>query len=158
MRIVGGRWRGRSLAAPKSDAIRPTSDRLRESLFNVLQHGYDDAVEGARVLDLFAGTGAMGLEALREAPPSRSSSTTARKPAASSARTSKRSAPAAPPASSAATPPAWARPRRTRLSRWCSATRPTARTSRRKPCAPAPKAAGSSPGALVVVEEAQSAR
>jgi 16S rRNA (guanine966-N2)-methyltransferase len=64
MRIVGGRWRGRSLATPKSDAIRPTSDRLRESLFNVLQHGYDDAIEGARVLDHFAGTGAMGLEAL----------------------------------------------------------------------------------------------
>jgi len=64
VRIVGGRWRGRSLATPKSDAIRPTSDRLRESLFNVLQHGYVDAVEGARVLDLFAGTGAMGLEAL----------------------------------------------------------------------------------------------
>lgn len=64
MRIVGGRWRGRSLAGPKTDAIRPTSDRLRESLFNVLQHGYDDAIEGARVLDLFAGTGAMGLEAL----------------------------------------------------------------------------------------------
>ena len=64
MRIVGGRWRGRSLATPKSDAIRPTSDRLRESLFNVLQHGYDDPIEGARVLDLFAGTGALGLEAL----------------------------------------------------------------------------------------------
>lgn len=64
MRIVGGRWRGRSLAGPRTDAIRPTSDRLRESLFNVLQHGYDDAIEGARVLDLFAGTGAMGLEAL----------------------------------------------------------------------------------------------
>lgn len=64
MRIVGGRWRGRALATPKSDVIRPTSDRLRESLFNVLQHGYDDAIEGARVLDLFAGTGAMGLEAL----------------------------------------------------------------------------------------------
>ena len=64
MRIVGGRWRGRSLATPKSDAIRPTSDRLRESLFNVLQHGYDDSIEGARVLDLFAGTGALGLEAL----------------------------------------------------------------------------------------------
>ena len=64
MRIVGGRWRGRSLATPKSDAIRPTSDRLRELLFNVLQHGYDDAIEGARVLDLFAGTGALGLEAL----------------------------------------------------------------------------------------------
>ncbi|WP_112663677.1 16S rRNA (guanine(966)-N(2))-methyltransferase RsmD [Microvirga flavescens] len=64
MRIVGGRWRGRSLAGPKSDAIRPTSDRLRESLFNILQHGYDDPISGARVMDLFAGTGAMGLEAL----------------------------------------------------------------------------------------------
>src|SRR5919206_2685284 len=64
MRIVGGRWRGRSLKGPSSDAIRPTSDRLRETIFNILQHGYDDPVEGARVLDLFAGTGAMGLEAL----------------------------------------------------------------------------------------------
>jgi 16S rRNA (guanine966-N2)-methyltransferase len=64
MRIVGGRWRGRSLKGPSSDAIRPTSDRLRETLFNILQHGYDDPIEGARVLDLFAGTGALGLEAL----------------------------------------------------------------------------------------------
>ncbi|MCB8820424.1 16S rRNA (guanine(966)-N(2))-methyltransferase RsmD [Microvirga rosea] len=64
MRIVGGRWRGRSLAGPKSDGIRPTSDRLRETIFNILAHSYDEPVEGARVLDLFAGTGAMGLEAL----------------------------------------------------------------------------------------------
>lgn len=64
MRIVGGAWRGRKLATPRGDAIRPTSDRLRESLFNVLAHAYDDAVEGARVLDLFAGTGALGFEAL----------------------------------------------------------------------------------------------
>ncbi len=64
MRIVGGNHRGRSLLGPKSDAIRPTSDRLRESLFNVLAHGYGDACRGARVLDLFAGTGALGLEAL----------------------------------------------------------------------------------------------
>jgi 16S rRNA (guanine966-N2)-methyltransferase len=64
VRIVGGRFRGRSLVGPKSDAIRPTSDRLRETLFNVLAHAYDDPLEGARVLDLFAGTGAMGLEAL----------------------------------------------------------------------------------------------
>lgn len=64
MRIVGGRFRGRSLAGPRSDAIRPTSDRLRETIFNVLAHGYGDPVEGARVIDLFAGTGAMGLEAL----------------------------------------------------------------------------------------------
>src|SRR6202035_1136678 len=64
MRIVGGRLSGRALAAPKSQAIRPTSDRLRESLFNILAHGYGDPVSGARALDLFAGTGALGLEAM----------------------------------------------------------------------------------------------
>jgi 16S rRNA (guanine966-N2)-methyltransferase len=64
MRIVGGRLRGRALAAPKSQAIRPTADRLRESLFNILMHAYGDPVTGARVLDLFAGTGALGLEAM----------------------------------------------------------------------------------------------
>lgn len=64
MRIVGGRYRGRTLAAPKSQAVRPTADRLRESLFNILAHAYGDPVTGARVLDLFAGTGALGLEAL----------------------------------------------------------------------------------------------
>ena len=64
MRIVGGRLRGRTLAAPKSQAIRPTADRLRESLFNILVHRYADPVTGALVLDLFAGTGALGLEAL----------------------------------------------------------------------------------------------
>src|SRR5712691_11018211 len=64
MRIVGGRLSGRALAAPKSQAIRPTSDRLRESLFNILAHGYGDPVSGARVLDLFAGTGALGLEVM----------------------------------------------------------------------------------------------
>jgi 16S rRNA (guanine966-N2)-methyltransferase len=64
MRIVAGEFRGRTLATPKGSAIRPTSDRLREALFNVLAHGYDDPVAGARVIDLFAGTGALGLEAL----------------------------------------------------------------------------------------------
>lgn len=64
MRIVGGRFRGRRLAAPKSWAIRPTADRLRESLFNILAHAYGDPVTVARVLDLFAGTGALGLEAI----------------------------------------------------------------------------------------------
>jgi 16S rRNA (guanine966-N2)-methyltransferase len=64
MRIVGGRLRGRTLATPKSQAIRPTADRLRESLFNILAHAYGDPVSGARVLDLFAGTGALGFEAL----------------------------------------------------------------------------------------------
>jgi len=64
MRIVGGRLRGRALAAPKSQAVRPTADRLREALFNILIHAYGDPVTGARVLDLFAGTGALGLEAV----------------------------------------------------------------------------------------------
>ncbi len=64
MRIVGGRLRGRALAAPKSASIRPTADRLREALFNILTHAYGDPVIDARVLDLFAGTGALGLEAL----------------------------------------------------------------------------------------------
>jgi 16S rRNA (guanine966-N2)-methyltransferase len=64
MRVVGGKLRGRALAAPKSKAIRPTADRLRESLFNILVHSFDDPVTGARVLDLFAGTGALGIEAL----------------------------------------------------------------------------------------------
>ena|ERR1051325_8326974 len=64
MRIVGGRLRGRALAAPKSQGIRPTADRLRESLFNILTHSYGNPITGARVLDLFAGTGALGLEAV----------------------------------------------------------------------------------------------
>jgi 16S rRNA (guanine966-N2)-methyltransferase len=64
MRIVGGRFRGRALKGPSSLAVRPTSDRLRETMFNILAHAYDDAADGARVIDLFAGTGALGLEAL----------------------------------------------------------------------------------------------
>jgi 16S rRNA (guanine966-N2)-methyltransferase len=64
MRVVGGRLRGRPLVGPKSNAIRPTADRSRESLFNILLHGYGDPVTGARVLDLFAGTGALGIEAV----------------------------------------------------------------------------------------------
>src|SRR5665213_2030163 len=64
MRGVGGRLRGRTLAAPKSQGVRPTADRLREAVFNILIHGYGDPVTGARVLDLFAGTGALGIEAV----------------------------------------------------------------------------------------------
>src|SRR5436309_9344184 len=64
MRVVGGRLKGRSLASPSSREIRPTADRLRESLFNILMHAYGDPVDGARVLDLFAGTGALGIEAV----------------------------------------------------------------------------------------------
>ena len=64
MRIVGGQFRGRTLKGPASNAIRPTSDRLRESIFNILVHAYGDPISEARVLDLFAGTGALALEAL----------------------------------------------------------------------------------------------
>jgi 16S rRNA (guanine966-N2)-methyltransferase len=64
MRVVGGRLNGRNLASPSSSAIRPTADRLRESVFNILVHAYDDPLQGARVLDLFAGTGALGIEAI----------------------------------------------------------------------------------------------
>ena len=64
MRIVGGRLRGRKLAVPKSQNIRPTTDRVRESLFNILEHSYGEDLENARVLDIFAGTGALGIEAL----------------------------------------------------------------------------------------------
>jgi 16S rRNA (guanine966-N2)-methyltransferase len=64
MRIVGGRLGGRPLHGPASDRIRPTSDRLRESLFNILEHAFGDPIPGARVIDLFAGTGALALESL----------------------------------------------------------------------------------------------
>ncbi|MBB4304207.1 16S rRNA (guanine966-N2)-methyltransferase [Rhodobium orientis] len=64
MRIVAGRFKGAAIAAPRGRTTRPTTDRLRESLFNVLAHGYDDPLDGARVLDLFAGSGALGLESL----------------------------------------------------------------------------------------------
>ena len=65
MRIVAGRFRGNRLASPKSSDIRPTSDKVRQAIFNVLAHGLDEFdIEGTRVLDLFAGSGAMGLEAL----------------------------------------------------------------------------------------------
>ena len=64
MRVVGGRLRGRTVTGPKSSAIRPTADRLRESVFNILLHAFADPITGARVLDLFAGTGALAIEAL----------------------------------------------------------------------------------------------
>ncbi len=69
MRIIAGRWRGKKLAdvgaGDKAAHLRPTSDRVRESLFNMLTSGkYNDPITNARVLDLFAGTGALGLEAL----------------------------------------------------------------------------------------------
>jgi 16S rRNA (guanine966-N2)-methyltransferase len=62
MRIIAGSWRGRGLLTPKDRAIRPTGDRAREALFGILEHG-EPPVRGARFLDLFCGTGAVGLEA-----------------------------------------------------------------------------------------------
>ncbi len=64
MRIVGGEFRGRSLATPAGRATRPTADRLRQTIFDILAHHHGDVLSGGRVLDLFAGTGALGLEAL----------------------------------------------------------------------------------------------
>jgi 16S rRNA (guanine966-N2)-methyltransferase len=67
MRIVAGAWRGRTLVAPRGQATRPTADRVRQALFDMLVHaewGGREAIEGAAVLDVFAGTGALGLEAL----------------------------------------------------------------------------------------------
>lgn len=67
MRIVAGAWRGRTLVAPPGQATRPTAERVRQPLFDMLLHapwGGRDLLEGARVLDAFAGTGALGLEAL----------------------------------------------------------------------------------------------
>jgi 16S rRNA (guanine966-N2)-methyltransferase len=69
MRVIGGRYRGRRLVAPRDRVVRPTGDRVREALFNRLDHagwGRDGAslIVGARVADVFAGTGALGIEAL----------------------------------------------------------------------------------------------
>lgn len=66
MRIVSGKFRGRVLASPKSGSndIRPTTDRARESLFNILRANYPEKLDGGRVLDLFAGTGALAFEAI----------------------------------------------------------------------------------------------
>jgi len=65
MRIVGGQFRGRALVAPEGTGTRPTSDRAREALFNVLAHAdWAPDLNGARVIDLFAGSGALGFEAI----------------------------------------------------------------------------------------------
>ncbi len=64
MRVSGGAFGGRTLKTPSSQSIRPTSDKLRQAVFNILAHAYGDPVSGARALDLFAGTGALGIEAV----------------------------------------------------------------------------------------------
>ncbi|MBI1359506.1 MAG: 16S rRNA (guanine(966)-N(2))-methyltransferase RsmD [Alphaproteobacteria bacterium] len=65
MRIVGGKFRGRAIRTPEGKTTRPTSDRTRESIFNVLAHAdWAPSLEGARVIDAFAGSGALGFEAI----------------------------------------------------------------------------------------------
>jgi 16S rRNA (guanine966-N2)-methyltransferase len=65
MRIVGGKFKGRAIAAPPGRDTRPTGDRAREAVFNILAHApWSAGIEGRRVLDLFAGSGALGLEAM----------------------------------------------------------------------------------------------
>jgi 16S rRNA (guanine966-N2)-methyltransferase len=65
LRIVSGEFRGKALVAPKGDATRPTSDRARQAIFNILEHApWSDGVRDRRVIDLFAGSGALGFEAL----------------------------------------------------------------------------------------------
>jgi 16S rRNA (guanine966-N2)-methyltransferase len=65
LRVTGGAFRGRTLVEPPNDRVRPTSDKVRQAIFNILAHndfGFD--LEGAKIIDLFAGTGALGVEAL----------------------------------------------------------------------------------------------
>ena len=145
MRIVGGRLRGRALAAPKSQAIRPTADRLREALFNILVHAYGDPVTGARVLDLFAGTGALGLEAL-----SRGAAFALFVDDGAEARALLRENVARwawrrHAASSGAMPRSSARRIRSSRSRWSSSIRPMARGSPSKRSPRRARAAGSRP-------------
>ncbi|NQV84307.1 MAG: 16S rRNA (guanine(966)-N(2))-methyltransferase RsmD [Rhodospirillales bacterium] len=65
MRIVGGRHKGRTLTAPDGKGLRPTADRVREAVFNILAHGIDGFIlDGVTVVDVFCGTGALGLEAM----------------------------------------------------------------------------------------------
>ena len=64
MRIIGGNYRGKKLIPPVDNNIRPTTDRMRETLFNMLEHGSGRGVHGTKILDLYAGSGALGIEAL----------------------------------------------------------------------------------------------
>ena len=67
MRITGGQLRGRTLVDPPDNRVRPTSDKVRQAIFNILAHndfGPDFVLDGAKVIDVFAGTGALGIEAL----------------------------------------------------------------------------------------------
>ena len=135
MRIVAGKFRGREIHGPTSIATRPTSDRVRESLFNILAHGVDGfELEGARVMDLFAGTGALGLKHCRAEQNFASSLRKVQRRAASSARMPTVSAPSASAKSGAATPPTWGPARHSRLLIWSLPIRPITRGWVRRRC------------------------
>jgi len=89
LRIVSGAHRGRTLKTPPGDATRPTSDRARQAVFNILEHApWAGELRGARVIDLFAGSGALGFEAISRGRPSACSSRPTTPRGARSARTS----------------------------------------------------------------------
>ena len=126
MRVVGGRLKGRNLASPSSRDIRPTADRLREAVFNILIHAYDNPIEGARVLDLFAGTGALGIEAVSRGARFALFVDNGTEARALCATISKRSGSAGSQKCSAAMPAISVRRTRSNRSRWCFSIRPTA--------------------------------
>ena len=158
MRVVGGRLRSRPIAGPQSDGLRPTADRLREALFNILMHAYGDPVTGARVLDLFAGTGALGIEAISRGAAFALFVDDGVAGARAAARQHRDAGPGRrSPAFSAATPPNWGRSHRSSRSRSPSSIRPTARAWPSRRCASARDGGWLKPEALVVVEEAADA-
>lgn len=129
MRIVGGEFRGRPLAVPKSNEIRPTADRTRESLFNILSHAYPECVDGTRILDLLPEPAPSASKRFHAAVAMRSSSKTASRAGRCFGRTSMRSACTAARASCAAMQPISAASAISKPSTCSLPTRPMARVS-----------------------------
>jgi 16S rRNA (guanine966-N2)-methyltransferase len=142
-----------SIAAPKTSSIRPTTDRTRESLFNILSHTYPEALDGVRVLDLFAGTGALGSRRCHAdaAPVLFVESGVEGRGVIQ--KTSRRWVCRAGRGCSAAMPPNLV-PRALRGPlRWCSLIRPTARELGEKALASAARGGWLEDGALIILEE-----
>ena len=130
MRIVAGAWRGRTLVAPPGAATRPTADRVRQALFDMLLHAPwagRDAIEGAVVLDAFAGTGALGLEALSRGA-ARAVFIERDRAALAALRANIAACRRARPSRACCRWTRRARRRRPSRAAWCSSIRPTART------------------------------
>ena len=157
MRIVGGRFRGRTLQAPKSQAIRPTADRLRESLFNILAHAYGDPVTARACSTCSPAPARSGWRRCRAGLRSRCSSTTAPRRARCFAPTSMRSARAARPRSSAATRPSSGRCSPVEPFSLAFLDPPYGKGLAEQALASARDGGWLAPGALVVVEEAADA-